>query len=611
MKKILLPLILLVLLCGCNPDRHHAADSTGEATQPTSIEYLYDATNSIEELTNGAVRACLLEGRSVTGMRFFADRLLLLSTDDHVELTTVLVFDCSQLSIVRSVALDCALSADELTVSADGKTLAYYYRQENSLVLLDSSLSEIRRIQLPDQVTDRPVLSSDLNTAYYCVDKSIYALDLESGLSRLLKQHNCISQRLRALHFNDTVLEVFLALENGDTQVAFISPKNGETTGTDQGLLTLSSEGAHYLLQRLDGTVTETLTGQTDGQMQALQTDSSHSVWPAFSLNGVVSAKDSALWLYDLDSGHITSQVDLGEGVRVLEMDADPTGNLLWLRVFDQQANKPLLLCWSIAQTKIEDSTVYLHKRYTADDPDMEGIARCQQAADALSAPLGLTLQLSGSFPAPDGYEYVYEHQVSALEDTLAELETALASMPPEFLQGLGAVNLSGTVRIGLVRQILDLSGKPVSDMGGLHFVAAGDHYIVLTVDGNPKTALLHQLCHVLDSFVYAHTDAFDSWNKLNPAGFAYSGSYTVDTTLDDPRLQGEGQCFVSSYGMTYAKEDRATIFAAAMEPSNAGLFALPGMQSKLQYMCDAIREAYGWKKTELTLPWEQHLKAK
>lgn len=608
MKRFILPLLAVLLLCGCNADNGQTTAANTAATQPTVVEYLYDPNSTIEELTQGAIQACSLEGRSVTGMRFFADRLLLLTTDDHVELTTVLVLDGTELGIVRSVTLDCALAADELTVSADGKTIAYYYPQENSLVLLDSSLTETRRIHLPDQVTDRPVLSSDLTTAYYCVDNSIYALDLESGLPRLLKQHSCIGQSLRALHFDDTVLEVFLTLESGDTQVAFISPENGETTGTDRGLLTLSSQGSRYLLQRLDGTVTETLTGQVGGQPQTLEKTVSQTVWPAFSLNGLVGVNGGTLQLYDLDSGRVASYVDLGEDVQVLEVDADPTENRVWLRVLDRQTDKPLLLCWNVAQTKTESTTVYLHKRYTADEPDEAGIARCQQQADTLCSSLGLTLQVSGSFPAPEGYEYVYEHQVTALEDTLAQLESALAALPPEFLQGLATVNQSGTVRIGLVRQILDLSGQPVSDMGGLHFVTAGDHYIVLTVDGSPKTALLHQLCHVLDSFIYAHSDAYDSWNELNPEDFTYSGSYTVDTTLDDPRLQGEGQCFVSSYGMTYAKEDRAILFTAAMEPNGEVLLAIPGLQSKLRYLCDAIREAYGWEETDLTLPWEQHL---
>lgn len=610
MRRLIFPLLILLLLCGCHADRNESNTTTASSTQPTITEYLYDPNSSIEDFTQGAVQACSLEGRNVTGMCFFAGKLLLLSTDDHVELTTVLALDRAKLGLTQSVALDCAVSADELTVSADGKTAAYYYPQENSVVLLDSDFSELRRIQLPDQVADRPVLTEDLSTAYYCVENSIYALDLESGLPRLLKQHNCLTQRLTALHFDGSILEVYLTLENGKTEVAFISPENGETVGTDDALLKLVSQQDQYLLQRLDGTVTETLIGQLDSPLRSMKTTPAQTLWPVFSLNGLVGVEESTVRLYDLESGKVRSAVDLGGDVQILEADADPSGSRIWLRAQDVRENKALLLCWNVGQTASNDETVYLHDRYTADAPDAEGLARCQQLADSIGKDLGLTLILDSSFPTPESYSYVYEYQVQSIEDALTQLQQTISALPQGFLEKLAAVSQSGTIRIGLVRQINGISGKPSSDLGGLHFVSSGDHYIALTADSNIRTAFLHQLSHVLDSFVYGRSTAYDLWDRLNPADFAYSGSYSVDTTLDDPRLQGEGQCFVSSYGMTYAKEDRATIFTAAMEPGNQALFAIPGLQNKLRNLCTAIRQAYGWEGTELTLPWEQHLKA-
>lgn len=605
MKRLILPLLLAFVLCGCHADR---AESTQPKEIPTNPTYLYDPNSSIEDFTQGAVQVCTLAGRNVTGVQHFAGQLLLLSTDDHVDLTTVLVLDRAKMELTNRVALDCQVSADALTVSADGKALAYYYPQENSIVLLDSNFSELRRVQLPDQATDRPVLSPDLATAYYCAGTEIYAMDLENGLPRLLKQHNCMSQQLTALHFDGSILEVFLTRDDGKTEEAFISTENGQTVGTDPTLLTLSSDTDHFLLQRLDGTVKETLTGQKDGQLKAFSFNADQTVWPAFSLKGAVITEGNTVKLYDLTDGQLRSQVDLGKGVQILEADADPAGSFVWLRAMDQQENTPVLLCWNVDETRTDDPTVYLHDRYTADSPDAEGLARCQQLADSIGNPLGLTMLISGTFPTIQNYSYVYEYQPQAFEYALTQLQQEMSTMPAEFFQKLGSVNQSGTVRIGLVRQILDISGKPASDMGGLHFVSSGDHYIILVADGNICSAFRHQICHVLDSYVYGNHSAYDLWDQLNPEGFAYSGSYTVDTTLDDPRLQGEGQCFISSYGMTYAKEDRATIFAAAMEPNNEALFAIPGLQSKLQAMCSAIRRAYGWEETELTLPWEQHL---
>lgn len=612
MKRILLPLLLLALfLAGCNSDSNHTTGQTTAATEPVPIAYLRDHGNSIEELTQGAVEAYSLEGRSVTGFRFYGDRLFAFTTADHVELTTVLILGGQDLGILKSVILDCALSPEHLMLSSDGHTFCYYHDMENTLVLLDTELKELRRIQLPDQVTDRPVLSADLATAYYSNGQRIYALDLESGLPRLLKEHNCLSQQLTALHFDDTVLEVLLMLEDGQTQVAFISPENGETTGTDKELLTLTSDGDNYLLQRLDGSVTETLVGIVGEAPRAMDTLPGQTVSPAYSMGSLAVSQGNTVSLCDLKTGRITSRVELGADVLILEADADPAGDSLWLRVLDQQNNKLLLLRWRPAQTKVNESTQYIHKRYTAQEPDTEALTQLQQQADALGKELGVTFVVNSQLPTPEGYEYVYEHQVLALSSALNKLNTCLSALPAEFLQGLCTVNQSDTVHIGLVRSILDITGTPSNDMGGMHLVSAGDHYIVLTVDADLKTALSHHLCHVLDSYVYAHSDDYDKWDKLNPKGFTYAGTYDVQPDPDEPLLQGDTLCFVSAYGMSYAKEDRATLFAAALESGNEAMMALPRMQSKLQYLCTAIRDAFQWKETELALPWEQYLSDK
>ena len=169
-------------------------------------------------------------------------------------------------------------------------------------------------------------------------------------------------------------------------------------------------------------------------------------------------------------------------------------------------------------------------------------------------------------------------------------------------------MNQCGKVHIALVRDIRDITGASKPDTGGLHYVSAGNHYILLTVDSNMETALLHQLCHVLDAYVFAHTPDYDLWDNLNPRGFQYAGTYDIVIDPEDANLQGSTQRFVSAYGMTFPREDRATLFTAAMEPGNEALFAISGIQKKLQYMATAIRKAYGWEKTDISLPWEQYL---
>ena len=424
MKRFILLLLAMLLLCGCHNDTKETTQQSTDATE-APIQHIYAPDHSITELTQGAVNVYELSGHSVTGIRFFGEQLLVFTMDDHVELTTVLTLGGEQWGVLRSTTLECALYPHEVTISADGQTLAYYNAQENCVILLDKTLSELRRIQLPDQVTDQPVLTKDLTSLYYCAGNEIFSLDLESGLSQLLKQHNCFSQSLTALHFDDEVLEVFLTLENGESQVAFISTENGQTTGTDKGLLSLASYGKHYLLQRLDGAVTETLLGQREQEIRSVTLSSGQALYPAFPLNAVAAVTGSQIALYDVNSGKTTSLVDLAPNVQVVTAIPHPSENQLWLWVQDQQTNAPLLLQWKAAESKVSDDTVHLQKRFTINDPDVEGIAASQQQADAMSADRGISLSVS-PMVAPQGYEFVAEHQVVSLNDALTQLDAAL-----------------------------------------------------------------------------------------------------------------------------------------------------------------------------------------
>ena len=124
LKRFIPLLLAAVLLCGCHADQSQTTGQTIVATQPTPVEYLPPSDSTIEDLTEGSVRSYSLEGRSITGIRFFGNRLLAFSTDDHVELTTLLVLGGTELGILQSATLDCALAPNELTLSADGQTLA-------------------------------------------------------------------------------------------------------------------------------------------------------------------------------------------------------------------------------------------------------------------------------------------------------------------------------------------------------------------------------------------------------------------------------------------------------------------------------------------------------
>lgn len=608
MKRFTVILLVLLMLCGCTPGAGSpTSDHTAGATAPP-VE-LYDPESYIEEETSGAVRAYPLEGYNADGFRFMGQNIILFSQDEHVNLTTLHLLQGETLRVVRSLTLDCTVYPTDPHLRISSDTLGYYNLEENAIVLINSDLTEARRIRLPDDVRDIPVLSPDMQTLYYCLGEEIRALDLNSGISRLLKQHSFRTQSIVDVHFGGTVLEVYAIDEAGDDRVVFISAESGETLGSDEDLLSICTDNSTYILRRRDGTVQELLVGKQDQEPQALHPIGDGFVFEALSVNALVAGEGHRLDLYDLSSGRITAAVSLGEGVAVRSAAAAPGGNFLWVHGFDSQADCHTLYRWDLSATEKNNDTSYLAPRYTAQNPDTEAIAACQKRADEISAKYGVEIHVDQQLPVAANYRFVSEHQPEALEAALTQLDQLLSRFPENFFVKMAAVNKSGGIRIGLVRELYDIADDPVPDGYGLHYTVSGNHYIALRIGPEFESAVYHELSHALDAFVYSGSKAFDLWEQLNPEGFTYFSSYkNYDVSGDDPLLLGETQAFVDGYSMTFAKEDRARIFEKAMTDGNAGLFAAPIMQAKLKQLCLGIREAYDWEKEEIDLPWEQYL---
>ena len=608
MKRLTVILLVLLMLCGCTPSPNAGtADPTPGATAPT-VE-LYDPESYIEEETNGAVRAYPLDGYNADGFCFMGQNIILFSQDEHVNLTTLHLLQGETLGEVRSLTLDCTVYPSDAHLRVSGDTLGYYNMEENSVVLINADLTEARRIRLPDDMQDIPVLSPDMQTLYYCLGNEIRALDLNNGISRLLKQHTCRTQSIVDVHFGGTVLEVYTVGENGEDRVVFISAENGETLGSDENLLNLYSNSSSYILQRQDGTVQELLVGKLEQELQAIHPIAEEFVFEALSINALVAGGKHNLNLYDLSSGRLTAAVSLGEGVAVRSAAPAPGGNYIWVHGFDSQADCHTLYRWDLSATEKNNDTSYLAPRYTADNPNTAAIADCQKRADQIGSKYGVVIHVDSTLPVPENYSFVSEHQSEALDEALTRLDYLLSQFPAGFFTKMAAVNKSGGIHIGLVRDLYDIADGPVPDGYGLHYTVSGNHHIALRIGPDLGSATYHEICHALDAFVYSGSKAFDLWDQLNPEGFVYLSSYkNYDVSGDDPLLLGETQAFVDGYSMTFAKEDRARLFEMAMTDGNQGLFAAPIMQAKLKQLCLGIREAYDWEKEEIDLPWEQYL---
>ena len=208
-------------------------------------------------------------------------------------------------------------------------------------------------------------------------------------------------------------------------------------------------------------------------------------------------------------------------------------------------------------------------------------------------------------------WDYVFETEYLApvLRRELSDLDARLSDYPQEIFDGIRAHFSSLTICI--VREICgSAESGSVAAANGVQFFQGSDAYIAIAAGQYSQRALYHELYHVMETRLLTDSAAFNRWEDLNPAGFTYDLDYTANAHRDGSEyLQPETRSFMDTYSMSFPKEDRARILERAMEQGNEALFASPAMQAKLSCLCQAIREAYGLKKSPETFRWEQYLK--
>ena len=103
-------------------------------------------------------------------------------------------------------------------------------------MFLDAELKEIMRIPLPEQTSGNPVISEDLATVFYCAGDKVHALDVATGISRMVRQQNCQWQTLQGSWFEDSVLQCYVIDEDMSVYTCFLSAETGQLLGQDASL---------------------------------------------------------------------------------------------------------------------------------------------------------------------------------------------------------------------------------------------------------------------------------------------------------------------------------------------------------------------------------------
>lgn len=619
MKRFLELLLTCLLLCGCAantaPEESTAlsAETIATESQATVPVGLYDPDSALEAATGGAVRAYPLDLPECTGLAAMGADLVVFSRTDHG--TTLMKLTGEQLYVDATAQLDVFLEPESGSVHVSERGISYFDESHQQIVVLDTSLREISRFAAPTDLLGFPLLSASRETLYYCTPSAICALDLEKGINRVLKQIDSPEKSITGLWLGDTVLQCTVSDGDAEEYTLFLSTQTGVILHNRAGTLELTSSADTYYTCIPVGGTQMLLFGHPEEEPTALVPQYLNAFCCFLSQEhaAVTIAKESnpsriILDYYDLESGLRTSSLAM-ESEGFLRKIVSGGEGLVYFLI--QNENSGCTIClWNTSLLPTGDKTDYTGTYYTVEKPDYEGLARCQAYAEEIGSRYGIQVLIweDATLVQPWDYDMETEYLVPVIWQELEQLDIRLGNYPEGFLETL-AWNFT-SLNICLVRQLTGTAESGSLDTAvGIQFWQDYDGYIALAAGQDTEHALYHELCHMIDTQVLSRSNAYDSWERLNPEGFSYDLSYIANQERDGSEyLQEDTRAFIDTYSMSFPKEDRARIMEYAMTEGNEAYFCSPIMQAKLKQLCLGIRKAFGLTKSTDTFLWEQYL---
>lgn len=606
MKRLFFLLLLCLCLLGCSA---HEVPPEGAYPEPRRNPEaaplppsLYDPDSAMEAETAGAVKAFPVSHCTPTGVYPLGDGLLLMGEQDGETVLQKLTGE--NLAVSRSLSLTITLSPEDSGLQLSADRVSYYDPMTLQVVVLDHDLTELGRVSVPTDITGLPLLSEDGSTLFYCTRDAIRALELETGISRVLKEVTSTFQSAIALHEEDSLLQCSLWDEAGNEKTILVSTENGRQAAQWEGAMTLSlSRGQYYAILASEEEIP--IFAQGDGQPRTLLPGEpgGHTQLLPGSHSAVTWTDDGSLAYYVLSSGKCSSRLTLPEN-KAPAAFADGGNGILWILGGDSTIYR-----WDTTLLLSGEETDFTGAYFTRLETDPAGLEECRQYARQLQETYGLEILIhtDALTHSPEDCTLEYEHLPAVLMRQLETLEAQLEGIPPVILSAL-AEHFSG-IRVSLVRRIVpDADAVLPEDPAGIQFWDADTACIVLAAR-QEDTAFYHQLFHLMDTVIYTKSSALDRWETWNPMLFSYTGSFR-DGIPEEYRqyLHPDSRAFVDEFSMTFPKEERASILEYAITPGNRDYFQSLTMQNKLVALCKGIREAFGLKNSPETFPWEQYL---
>ena len=528
-----------------------------------------------------------------------------------VEGDRLTLFDADSKTPVTTQKVDGLPSLDSGLIWAREDGVAYYHESSRGIVFLNRSLRHVFTLELPEDAIGSAWLSPDWSTVYYATTKAIRALDMNSGASRLLKEQGSAWQSISGVFFNGTALRCEAKQTDGSLRISLISAQNGALLQENPQLDTLVGQGDWYFLSPDVTCVPQLIFGKADQEARYLwPKDEITDWWPLAEQGLIVTARNTeektVLDCYSMETGLRYAVLYLPEKMEINHVTTNGNG-ILWF------CSGETLYRWNPTCANTVDKNDYTAPIYTRENPNEEGLAQVEAAAQKLEQKYGIHLVFGEDALSVMPWDYTFDTEFipQAYLKALQVLTDAMANFPDHFFTKAADRTKTGVLTIVLVRGVHGTTEHhTLPSVDGVHYWLKGDPYVALSLSGDLERYFYHEMGHVIDSRVLSTTAAFYEWHTVNPEGFQYDRDYLANQDRQDFQyLQDADRWFIDMYSMSFEVEDRSRIFEYACLPGNEGYFASPNIQVKLKRICDGIRQSFGLKKDPQQFLWEQYLK--
>ena len=122
----------------------------------------------------------------------------------------------------------------------------YYDEASREVIFLGEDLLPDSRLRLPEDTVGSICVAPDWETVYYCTDNGVRALDMHSGIPRLVKETSSRLLGIRGSFFDAQALLIATERAEGKEEYALITSENGSIISRGDKLPMLISGAAGY-----------------------------------------------------------------------------------------------------------------------------------------------------------------------------------------------------------------------------------------------------------------------------------------------------------------------------------------------------------------------------